>query len=107
MTHKTVISLLVALLVFVITIAGYMNGYFEKPEFFAYDTQAKLLRSGKPVDTRIKVILVDEAALKSLAEIAGRWPWPNPAPFNLSSSRPIPRAHCMSAMDAARLTVRR
>ena len=41
-----------------------------------YDVQARLLRADKPVDSRIKVILVDEAALNSMADIAGRWPWP-------------------------------
>ena len=76
MTHKTVISLLVALSVFVLSITCYRLGFFEKPEFFVYDTQAKLLRSEKETNTRIKVILVDEAALKSMADIAGRWPWP-------------------------------
>jgi adenylate cyclase len=76
MTNKTVISLLVAFLVFVISIACYMSGFFDKPEFFAYDAQAKLLRSEKVVNSKIKVILVDEAALKSMADIAGRWPWP-------------------------------
>lgn len=76
MTNKTAISLLVAFLVFVISITFYMRGVFDKPELFVYDAQAKLLRSGKPVDSKIKVILVDEAALKSMGDIAGRWPWP-------------------------------
>ncbi len=76
MTQKTIISLLIALLVFAIAMTGYLRGYFDEPEFFAYDTQAKLLRSGKPVSDKIKVILVDEAALRSMADTAGRWPWP-------------------------------
>ncbi|MDH4233555.1 MAG: adenylate/guanylate cyclase domain-containing protein [Gallionella sp.] len=75
MSNKTTISLLVALLVFVISMTCYTRGVFEKPELFVYDVQAKLLRSGKAVDSRIKVILVDEAALKSMSDIAGRWPW--------------------------------
>ena len=76
MTKKIVISFLIALLVFVISFSGYTFGLFEKPEYSLYDVQAKLLRSDKATDSRIKVILVDEAALKSMSDIAGRWPWP-------------------------------
>ncbi len=76
MSKKIVISFLIALLVFVISFSGYFFSLFEKPEHFLYDVQAKLLRSGKTTDRRIKVILVDEAALKSMSSIAGRWPWP-------------------------------
>jgi adenylate cyclase len=76
MTKKIVISLLIAFLVFGITISLYRKGQFKKPEFFAYDFQARLLRKEKILDKKIKVILVDEASLKSMSDIAGRWPWP-------------------------------
>ncbi|MBI5889842.1 MAG: adenylate/guanylate cyclase domain-containing protein [Nitrosomonadales bacterium] len=76
MTNKVGVSLFIALLVFAVSVAGYTFGYFNKPELFAYDVQARMLRSEKPVDGNIKVILVDEAALKSMNDIAGRWPWP-------------------------------
>jgi adenylate cyclase len=76
MTKKIVISLLMALLVFGITIFLYVRGQFKKPEFFVYDLQAKLLRAEKTIDGKLKVILVDEASLKSMSDIAGRWPWP-------------------------------
>ncbi|MBI5431010.1 MAG: adenylate/guanylate cyclase domain-containing protein [Nitrosomonadales bacterium] len=76
MTNKTSISLLIAVLVCVVTLTAYMQGLFNRPELFAYDVQTKLLRSGQKLDSRIKVILVDEAALKAMNEIAGRWPWP-------------------------------
>lgn len=76
MTKKIVISLIIALLMFGITISLHILGVFDKPEFFVYDVQAKLLRTEKVPDSKIKVILVDEAALKSMADIAGRWPWP-------------------------------
>jgi len=76
MTKKIAISLLIALLMFVIAASCFTFGLFEKPEFFLYDIQARLLRSDKVPDSKIKVILVDEATLKSMAEIAGRWPWP-------------------------------
>jgi hypothetical protein len=54
---KIVISLLIALLVFGITISLYIRGQFKKPEFFVYDLQAKLLRADKVLDSTIKVIL--------------------------------------------------
>jgi len=76
MTNKVGISLLIALLVCVASIAGYTLGYFNKPELFAYDVQARMMRADKPVGSSVKVILVDEAALKSMNDIAGRWPWP-------------------------------
>lgn len=76
MTKKVGISLLIAFLVCVVSIAGYTLGYFNKPELFAYDVQARMMRADKPVGSSVKVILVDEAALKSMNDIAGRWPWP-------------------------------
>ncbi|MDO9005025.1 MAG: adenylate/guanylate cyclase domain-containing protein [Aquabacterium sp.] len=76
MINKAGVSLLIALLMFAISVVGYSLGAFHKPELFAYDIQAKMLRSDKIPDRSIKVILVDEAALKSMNEIAGRWPWP-------------------------------
>ncbi len=76
MTNKVGIALLIAFLVFVVSIAGYALGFFNKPELFVYDVQARLMRSEKSVDRNVKVILVDEAALQSMNDIAGRWPWP-------------------------------
>ncbi|MCK9418032.1 MAG: adenylate/guanylate cyclase domain-containing protein [Nitrospirae bacterium] len=76
MTKKIVISLLMAFMVFGITISLYFSGQFKKPELFFYDVQAKLLRADKVSDSKIKVILADEAAFSSMSDIAGRWPWP-------------------------------
>jgi adenylate cyclase len=76
MTKKIIISLLIAVVIFVVTISCYSLGLFEKPEYYLYDLQAKMLRSDKASNSKIKVILIDEAALKSVADIAGRWPWP-------------------------------
>ena len=76
MTKKIGISLLIALLVFGITISLYIRGQFNKPEYFFYDVQAKFLRAEKVSDNKIKVVLVDEASLTSMSDIAGRWPWP-------------------------------
>ncbi len=76
MRSKVVISFLIAIVIFIITLVAYQHDYFLKPELVAYDFQAKLLRTEKPVHPNVKVILVDEASLKSMSELAGRWPWP-------------------------------
>ena len=76
MSHKTVISIVVALSILILTIQGYRTGFFEKPEYLLQDAQARLLRADKVADPKIKIILVDEASLKALDNVAGRWPWP-------------------------------
>jgi adenylate cyclase len=76
MTKKLIISFLFVLLVSGITFGLHRLGVFEKPELNAYDVQAKYLRADKVPDSTLKVILVDEASLSSMSEIAGRWPWP-------------------------------
>jgi len=76
MSKKIIITLSIAVVIFIVTISCYSFGLFEKPEYYFYDLQAKLLRSNKASDSKIKVILIDEAALKSVESIAGRWPWP-------------------------------
>jgi adenylate cyclase len=76
MKQKTVISLLIAFFVFAMAMAGYALGIFDKAELYLYDSEAKLLRSDKSWDSKVKVILVDEAALKAMNGVAGRWPWP-------------------------------
>ncbi len=76
MTRKVVISFLIALLVSLITLSLYSLHLFDRAEYQLYDLQAKHLRADKKPDSKIKVVLVDEAALKSVANVAGRWPWP-------------------------------
>jgi len=76
MTKKILLSLAIALLLSITTVALYLNGVFEKPENIIYDIQTKILRSKNASDNKIKVIFVDESSLKSMSEIAGRWPWP-------------------------------
>ncbi len=76
MTKKIVISLIIASGIFAITAACYFLRYFEKPELFVYDTKAKIFRSDKVPPKNIKVILVDDASIRALEGVAGRWPWP-------------------------------
>ena len=76
MSSKAAISLIVGLLLLIVTAAGYKQKYFENFEHSLYDAQARLLRSDKTPDPKIKVILIDEAALKTMDHVVGRWPWP-------------------------------
>jgi adenylate cyclase len=76
MARKSLIALLISLIILLVTYALYSFGFFEKPEFFAYDTRAKLFRMEKTPPSTVKVILIDDASLKALEGVAGRWPWP-------------------------------
>lgn len=76
MKNKTVISVVVSFTIFIVTLAGYRLHFFEKPEYFLHDVQARMIRTSRVADPKIKVILVDEASLKAMDNIAGRWPWP-------------------------------
>ncbi len=76
MPKKFLIAFLIFTLVFLITISCYVAGIFEKPEYFIYDTKSRLFRADKVPPKNIKVILVDDASLKALEGVAGRWPWP-------------------------------
>jgi len=73
---KILIALSVSTLVFTVTILAYYNGVFEKPDLFAFDAKSKLFRADKIPPGSIKVILVDDASIKALEGVAGRWPWP-------------------------------
>jgi len=76
LTPKVAITLIIVLFVSAATALSYFGGYFSRAELLAYDFQVKQLRINKPSSAQIKVVLVDEASLKSMSQIAGRWPWP-------------------------------
>ncbi len=76
MGQKSLIVFVISFTVLIASLALYTLGFFEKPEFFLYDAKAKVFRSDKVPPKDIKVILVDDASLKALEGVAGRWPWP-------------------------------
>ncbi len=76
MIKKIVIALGISALVLFFTLVGYYYGAFEKPDLFAFDAKSKIFRSDKIPPSAIKVILVDDASIKALEGVAGRWPWP-------------------------------
>ncbi len=76
MNPKFAATLIIAFAAFFSTAVGYHYGLFSRVELLAYDFQAKQIRINHPTSDQVKVILVDEASLKSMSSIAGRWPWP-------------------------------
>lgn len=70
------IALLISVSVLIATLAFTMLGFFERPEHLIYDAKARFFRSDEVPPKAIKTILVDDASIKALEPIAGRWPWP-------------------------------
>jgi adenylate cyclase len=54
----------------------YFNGTFQRLEMMAYDAMVKLKRSDKEAHPDIAIILIDEASIKAMNSLIGRWPWP-------------------------------
>lgn len=73
---KAFIALLISVAVFVVTFLLYRSNFFERPEFLVYDAKVKLFRSRKIPPKNLKIILIDDASMKALENVAGRWPWP-------------------------------
>jgi adenylate cyclase len=76
MKNKIIISLLISILVSSGTLLAYHSNLFERAENIAYDAKVKLYRSRAVPPRNIKVVLVDDASIKALEPVAGRWPWP-------------------------------
>ena len=68
--HGAFIALSVALLVNV----GFHLGLFDGMELKAFDMRAKYSSTQSSSD--VAIILVDEASLRGMNPIVGRWPWP-------------------------------
>lgn len=54
----------------------YLAGAFERLEFVVEDALARKLRGHKQASPDVAVILIDEASLKAMNPLVGRWPWP-------------------------------
>lgn len=68
--HGALIALSTALLVN----AGFYLGLFDGLELKAFDMRAKYSNSQPSSD--VAIILVDEASLRGMNPVVGRWPWP-------------------------------
>jgi adenylate cyclase len=76
MKNKIIIAFVIAGFVVAFTITSYQFGYFERAENLVYDVKAKFYRSQKVPPKNIKIVLIDDASIAALENVAGRWPWP-------------------------------
>lgn len=74
--NKFYYAILIIIIISFIIILGENNHFFERPELMSLDIRTKLLRNNKALSPEIVLILIDESSLKTLNDIAGRWPWP-------------------------------
>ncbi len=51
-------------------------GWLQRLEWQSYDWRMQQSRGHAEADPRIAVILIDDASLKALDPVVGRWPWP-------------------------------
>lgn len=73
--HKKVLhGALIALATAILVNAGFYLGLFDGLELKAFDIRAKYSNSQPSSD--VAIILVDEASLRGMNPIVGRWPWP-------------------------------
>lgn len=67
---------MMATIVSLIAVFANLSGVTDTWERKTIDVRTRLTRSGTVLPDDIVIILVDEASLQALNEIAGRWPWP-------------------------------
>ena len=73
---KLLSGVIIALSTAILVNAGFYFGLFEELELKAFDLRERYFsRSRHPAD-EIAVILIDEASLRGMNPIVGRWPWP-------------------------------
>lgn len=73
-------KLFLALVIIAATIGGVWwadgEGFLDRPEWMLADSRMKLFRKDVKVHDGVAVILVDEASLRAMNPVVGRWPWP-------------------------------
>ena len=74
--RKLTRGILIIAAISVIAVLADLAGLFETPELKTVDLRTKLLRDNKVLPSDIVLLLIDEASVNALGEVAGRWPWP-------------------------------
>ena len=54
----------------------YASGALDRVEWLSFDWRMKEVREGSSASPEIAVVLIDDASLKALEPVAGRFPWP-------------------------------
>lgn len=67
---------LISIATIFLILTAYLSGILDKPEGWSYDQRMSISRDGSTIDEQVSVILIDDASLKAMDGIAGRWPWP-------------------------------
>lgn len=60
----------------VLVLTLHLSGLLPRLEWLSYDLRMQVVRSDTPGPNNVAVILIDEASLKTVDGIVGRWPWP-------------------------------
>jgi adenylate cyclase len=68
----TFISISIALLATFL----YLFGFFSRIEWLSYDYRMRLFKANSNGHPDVVVILIDEASLRAMNPLVGRWPWP-------------------------------
>jgi len=69
-------AVLLSFLVSLAVIVLYLAGFFEKLGYMVYDGTVRIVRSDRRPSEDVAIVLIDEASLRALDPIVGRWPWP-------------------------------
>ncbi|MBI3773469.1 MAG: adenylate/guanylate cyclase domain-containing protein [Gammaproteobacteria bacterium] len=56
--------------------ALHLGGALQRLEWLSYDLRMHATRDAMAKPTEVAVILIDEASLKAMEPVVGRWPWP-------------------------------
>lgn len=54
----------------------FLANVFQRLEWMSYDMRAAMFRASRAAHPDIALVLVDEASLKAMNPLVGRWPWP-------------------------------
>lgn len=54
----------------------YLSHFFDRLEWITFDKRSVLFRSETLAHPDVAIILIDEASLKAMNPLVGRWPWP-------------------------------
>lgn len=73
---KLVTGAVIALVTAILVNLGFYSGIFDELEMMAFDIRARFFSKTKKASDDIAVILIDEASLRSMNPVVGRWPWP-------------------------------
>lgn len=73
---QTAWGIAIALSAALIVAALHLFHFFDRLEWITFDKRSALFRSEVRAHPDVAVILIDEASLKAMDPVVGRWPWP-------------------------------